>query len=273
MPVPIGGAGGGSPVDSTRPAPGSATAATRGMPSNASATCTAQSVRRSPHSARAVEWVDDPHPLARQPGGRVLRLLGEHRVVGPSVGEPGQDQLVAEPVALVLRRVTLLEFEQELARFARDVGGKLVVVHAARQLVAGSSSSGAFGGRVGEEGRGRAPEDPGIDRLHEGEVDIGPARDEHVVAAVEEQQDARPRQPATRLLEPEVDGDGDASHVADLEVEHDQVGVDAGKRVAYVLAARDLDDFLAGPDERGTNLVAHPLRIGGHEDRAHRCGI
>ena len=38
-------------------------------------------------------------------------------------------------------------------------------------------------------------------------------------------------------------------------------------RVAHVLAARDLDDSLAGPDERGAHLVAHPLRVGGHEDR------
>ena len=33
-----------------------------------------------------------------------------------------------------------------------------------------------------------------------------------------------------------------------------------GDRVAHVLAARDLDDLLAGPDERGAHLVAHPLR-------------
>ena len=39
---------------------------------------------------------------------------------------------------------------------------------------------------------------------------------------------------------------------------------------AHVLAAGDLDDLLAGPDERRPHLVAHPLGVGGDEDRGHR---
>ena len=76
---------------------------------------------------------------------------------------------------------------------------------------------------------------------------------------------------AARLLEPQVDRDGDAAHVADLHVEHDEIGVDLGERVAHVLAAGDLDDVLARPDERGAHLVAHPLGVGGDEDRGHRA--
>ena len=62
-----------------------------------------------------------------------------------------------------------------------------------------------------------------------------------------------------RLLEPQVERDRDAAHVADLQVEDDEVGIDLGERVADVLAAGDLDDVLARADERGAHLVAHPL--------------
>ena len=95
--------------------------------------------------------------------------------------------------------------------------------------------------------------------------------DERVVAPVEQEQDARAGQPPARLLEPQVDRDRDTAHVADLEVEDHEVGIDAGERVAHVLPAGDLDDFLARADERRTHLIAHPLRVGGHEDRAHRA--
>ena len=143
------------------------------------------------------------------------------------------------------------------------------------QFVAGSSGSSTsvgLGGRGREQRRGRAAQHARVDRLHEREVDVGAARDERVVAAVEQQQDAGPREAAARLLEAEVDRDRDAAHVADLEVEHHEVGLELGERVAHVLAAGDLDDLLAGPDERRPHLVAHPLRVGGHEDRRHRGG-
>ena len=78
------------------------------------------------------------------------------------------------------------------------------------------------------------------------------------------------RQAAARLLEAEVDRDRDAAHVADLEVEHHEVGVDVGERRAHVLAAGDLDHFLAGPDERRPHLVPNPLRVGRYENRGHR---
>ena len=52
------------------------------MPSIASATWTAQSVRRLAVFAGAVERVDDPHPLLGEAGGVVLLLLGEQPVVG-----------------------------------------------------------------------------------------------------------------------------------------------------------------------------------------------
>ena len=49
-------------------------------------------------------------------------------------------------------------------------------------------------------------------------------------------------------------------------------GSTLGERVAHVLAARDLDDFLARADERRPHLVADPLGVGGYEDRGHRGG-
>ena len=82
----------------------------------------------------------------------------------------------------------------------------------------------------------------------------------------------RVRQASARLLEAQVDRDRDAAHVADLEVEHDEIGLDLGDLVAHVLAARDLDHLLARAHERRPNLVAHPLRLGGNQDRRHRSG-
>ena len=37
-------------------------------------------------------------------------------------------------------------------------------------------------------------------------------------------------EPAARLLEAQVDRHRDAAHVADLQVEHDEIGVELGER-------------------------------------------
>ena len=90
------------------------------------------------------------------------------------------------------------------------------------------------------------------------------------VAAIEEKQDSPRGHPATRLFEAKVDRDCDATHVPDLEIEHDQLGFELGERGSHVLAARDLHDLLAGSHERRTHLVANPLRFGRYENRRHR---
>ena len=72
------------------------------------------------------------------------------------------------------------------------------------------------------------------------------------------------RQPVGRLFEPQVERGRDAAHVADLEVEHDEIGLLVGDGPPHVLATGHFDNTLVGADERGAYLVAHPLRIGGN---------
>ena len=71
------------------------------------------------------------------------------------------------------------------------------------------------------------------------------------------------------LLESQVVRDGDAAHVPDLEIEDHELGNDIVEGVAHVLPSRHFDHFLARADERSSNLVADPLRVGSNEDRGH----
>ena len=71
-------------------------------------------------------------------------------------------------------------------------------------------------------------------------------------------------------LEVQIDRDREATHVADLHVEDDEVGVLPTDRVAHVVPVLDLDDSLTGPDERGAHLVSYPACFGGDEDLRHR---
>ncbi len=79
------------------------------------------------------------------------------------------------------------------------------------------------------------------------------------------------REAATRLLQVQVDRDCYAAHVADLEVEDDEVGMVFGDGIPHVLPAGHLDHLLTPPDERGPDLLAHPARVGGNKD-FHRAG-
>ena len=130
-------------VESNLSCPGSATVATLGMPLNASATCTAQSVRPSPHS-RVPSSGSTIHTRSRVEAlGRVLRLLRQHRVVGTRVGEPSEDQLVAEPIAFVLRRAwrACSSSRSSPASRAMSAASSWSSTQLRRQLVAGSSES------------------------------------------------------------------------------------------------------------------------------------
>ena len=88
-----------------------------------------------------------------------------------------------------------------------------------------------------------------------------------VGVAVEKQQDRRSREPVAGFLEPQVERDRDAAHVADLEIEDNEIGILELHGVAHFLAARDFDDPLLGTDECRPHLIADPARVGGNEDR------
>ena len=97
----------------------------------------------------------------------------------------------------------------------------------------------------------------------------GAAGQEAVGLPVEEEQDRHVGEAAARLLQPEVEGHGHAAHVADLQVDDDEVGLPAGHDVADVVAPLDLDDLEAGPAQGGPDVVADPVGVAGHQDGRH----
>ena len=77
-----------------------------GTPLNASATCTAQSVRPSPHS-RVPSSGSTIHTRSRASrAGESLDSSDSTASSGRALGQAGEDQLVAEPVAFVLGRLS-----------------------------------------------------------------------------------------------------------------------------------------------------------------------
>ena len=52
----------------------------------------------------AVERVDDPHPVGPQPLEVVVRLFGQHRVIGPLVTQAAQNQRVGADISGVTER-------------------------------------------------------------------------------------------------------------------------------------------------------------------------
>jgi len=55
--------------------------------------------------ARPVEWIDDPHPRRVQPFRAARRLFGEDSIVGVSLREHLDDQLMRSPIARGAERV------------------------------------------------------------------------------------------------------------------------------------------------------------------------
>ena len=87
--------------------------------------------------------------------------------------------------------------------------------------------------------------------------------------AVEQHQDRHVGQPAGARLEAEVHAGGHAAHVADLQVEHDEVG----RRLGHGGEARPPlphpTHGAVGRREGGLDLVADPVGVGGDQDVRH----
>ena len=186
--------------------------------------------------ARAVERVDDPHPFAFEPDRVVLRLLRQHRVVGPGLGEARRGS----------GRCSRGRRRPCVAPSAAPRAPSRAGPPRARSAAASSWSSIGTGGQLAAgsscfAARRRTPASTGFTSIRSTSARAG---DELVGLAVEQQQDVGAVEPAARLLEAQVDRDGDAAHVADLHVEHDEVGVVLGERAPHVLAAGHLDHVL-----------------------------
>ena len=87
---------------------------------------------------RAVDGVDDPHPVGVEAGEVVGGLLGEHRVLGALLGEAAQQQLVGAPVAevpeLPASRAGAAQLQQEHAGLGGERLGERLVVGVARHV-------------------------------------------------------------------------------------------------------------------------------------------
>ena len=134
---PRGGTTGAGRVRNVTPTAGSATAAAAGL-----AVDHERDVHRPVRPAglaelvRAVERVDDPHPVGGQPVAGVSALLGEDGVVGPGLVEGLGEEVVGAHVALVhhLPRVGAgrercrAQLDEQLAGRRRQPAGERVVV-------------------------------------------------------------------------------------------------------------------------------------------------
>ena len=83
--------------------------------------------------ARAVERIDDPHPLGIEPDVVVGGLLGEDRVGGPLLAQAIRQQLLRPSIALVAECSTCealgAHLSKEGAGVSGEGGSECVVVH------------------------------------------------------------------------------------------------------------------------------------------------
>ena len=88
----------------------------------------------------AVERIDDPHALGRQPAGVIVGLLAQDRIIGTMLRERCCEQLLGFPVALLAQKIRSLpvcrindpeglpQFEQPGSCLARDHPGQFGIV-------------------------------------------------------------------------------------------------------------------------------------------------
>ena len=219
--------------------------------------------------ARPVERVDDPDARTRRavPDRPSTPRRGSRRRVGAR-GRNGRMQVVGLAVAFARR----YRLRRAVARAVRRHGARLRRRVRDRPWCLSRAVGAGLGGAVEElarRARRSTPASTGFTSI----ASTSARRPRNLSASRSSSSRIVDRgSRSARLLEPQVDRDRDAAHVADLEVEDDEVGILERHGVAHVLAARDLDDPLARADECRAHLVAHPLRVGGHEDRrAHRA--
>ena len=111
---------------------------------------------------------------------------------------------------------------------------------------------------------------PGVDRLHELGVGVGPLGEEAVGLAVEQQQDLRGRDPALAGLEPEVDARTAMPPMLPICMSRTtRSGSCWATAPRTSWPRRTSTTCLSGPGERRRHLVAHPVGFGGDEDRGH----
>ena len=238
-----------------------------GMPSTTSATCTAQSVRPASPYSRVPSSGSTIHTRSRvEPRRVVLRLLGEDRVVGPVLARgTARIRSLAWPVAFGAgtaggRCSSTRSSPARRAASAASAWSSTESVAARRRPVSAVSSNCLRG----------AAQHARVDGLHEHGVDVGATAEELVGVAVEQQQDRGVR----RDVRPTLRGGGRVATATPpmLPIWRSSTtrsGSSSSDGVADVLATRDLDHSLVRAHECDAHLVAHPLRVGGHEDRRH----
>ena len=108
----------------------------------------------------------------------------------------------------------------------------------------------------------------GIDRLDQPGIGLGLPGQPLVGRSVEEHHDTLVGDAPGTLLEAEVEAGRHSTHVADLEVEHDQRRIVLGDGGEHRGAGMDPDEVV-GAAEGGFDLVVDPVGVGGEEHGGH----
>ena len=124
------------------------------------------------------------------------------------------------------------------------------------------------GAQAGEDLVDGAAQRQGIDRLDQPGVGLGLPGQPLVGHPVEEHHDPLIGDALGPLLEAQVETGGHATHVADLEVEHDQRRIVLGDCGEHCGAGMDPDQVVIAPDG-GLDLVVDPVDIGSEEHGWH----
>jgi anti-sigma B factor antagonist len=124
-------------------------------------------------------------------------------------------------------------------------------------------------GVAGGDGSGGAAKSEGVERLEQPALNTRAAGHRHVGGTVEQQQDRHLGHLAGIEALLQVESCGNAAHVADLQVEDHESGIDLAHGRPDVAPGADADDRGVIVGERGVDVFEDPVRVGRQEHVGH----
>ena len=110
-----------------------------------------------------------------------------------------------------------------------------------------------------------------VERLHEPALGARAPGQEDVGPPVEQHQDRDVGQVAVGLLEPQLEADGHAAHVAHLQVDDDEIGLVLGHRGGARRGRSSTSTTsVSGSPTTADDLGPHRRGVAGHQDRRAR---
>ncbi len=123
-------------------------------------------------------------------------------------------------------------------------------------------------GAAGEHGGRRLAQAEGVDRLDQPAVGVGAPGEEDIGVAVEQHDEGQPGEAVGAALEAQRQARRHPPHVADLQVEHHEVG-DVGLHRAQHVGASAHPTHLVVAAEGGLDLVVDPVGVSGEQHVGH----